>query len=84
VNRDDKSAAVTRALPAWAERLDRAREDYSFRTQQTREGRAVVAARIGGGPGPQVVITSDESEMLAALGAHSDPPRGEGCASSAT
>ena len=64
----DAMPTAGRLLPAWAEQLSRSCDRYTFSTMQVYEGRAVVAVRTGAGTGPLLVVTSDEDEMLIALG----------------
>ena len=64
----DDLAGERPVLPPWAERVAGLCSWYQFTTQWVKTGRAVVARRVVDGTGPAMVITSDESEMLAALG----------------
>jgi hypothetical protein len=64
----DDLLSVSQVLPGWAEQVARGCRRYRFWTQRVFEGRAVVAERAGDGPGPSLVITSDEAEMRDAIG----------------
>lgn len=55
-------------LPAWAQALGRTCNWYTFTAMLVRDGRAVVASKSGHGPGPLLVITASQDEMLTALG----------------
>jgi hypothetical protein len=61
-------AVVVDRLPTWARKLAFFCTDYEFWTQQTFNGRSVVAVQVVPGAGPAVVVTPDECEMRTALG----------------
>jgi hypothetical protein len=65
----DGAGAQGSLLPGWAQVLRRDLEQrYTLTTMLVHDGRAVVAIKSGSGPGPLLVITRDEDEMLTALG----------------
>ena len=63
-----------RGLPGWARDMAGQYPAYTFAPCKVSRGRAVAAVRTGPGAGPDVVITSWEEEMRAALGGTSQPP----------
>ena len=70
----DGAGVKSSLLPPWAQELTRTCGWYTFTTMLVRDGRAVVAAKSGHGPGPLLVITGSEDEMLTALGLkHREP-----------
>jgi hypothetical protein len=60
-------AVLVNGLPEWAKVLAAECPGYVFSRCEVFRGKAVAAVRTTG-PGPHVVITSDEAEMRAALG----------------
>jgi hypothetical protein len=61
-------ADLMRGLPGWASELAEQCPGYRFAPCTVFSGRAVAAVRVTPGPGPHVVITSEECEMRQALG----------------
>lgn len=60
-------SVLVNGLPEWAKALAAECPGYTFSRCEVFRGQAVAAVRTSG-QGPRVVITSDETEMRAALG----------------
>ena len=61
-------AALPNGLPEWARALAAQCPEYTFSRCELFRRNSVAAVRAAPGTGPDVVITSDEAEMRAALG----------------
>jgi hypothetical protein len=60
--------ALPNGLPEWARALAAQCPGYTFSRCELFRRNSVAAVRAAPGTGPDVVITSDEAEMRAALG----------------
>jgi len=61
-------AALPDGLPEWVRALAAQCPEYTFSRCELFRRNSVAAVRAARGTGPDVVITSDEAEMRAALG----------------